>query len=142
MFCKLSLILHSVRRELKDRFLISLFLRSAKFLKGLTWLYLPMVKLVLAKLIPCLVVIGKPWYLKIWIPKGRTLFFKIWLLIKILLVLFQERFINFSMKLKHMKKQSPSSGYTAHFFKFITKRYMISCKIFRNQKLWTCTNRN
>lgn len=141
-YYKLNLIMLLVSRERRDRFLNSLYPRFVKYLKGLIWLFLRMGRLVQVKLIQCLVVIGKPWSLKIWILKDRIRFLKIYQQIRTLLVWSPEQFISYSMKSKSTNKPNQNSEYTAHFYKSTTKKSTIYSKISPNLKHWIYINLN
>lgn len=125
---------------LNDKCLISLVLISQKYLKDTTWLYSPTDRRDLVKLTRCSVVIGKLWFLKTLILNAKTLFFKIYHRIKILLDSFQEPSINSSSKSMHMNGMNPSLESIVLSFKSIIKKSMISFKIFPNPKLWISIN--
>lgn len=133
-FFKPSLIMLSPNIAHKDKFLINLDLPFPKYLKAIIWRCLPMDRRALEKLIPCLAVIGKPWYQKILTLKDKIHFFKIYHQIRTSLDSFPEPSISYLIRLKLMSKINLNSEYTVLFCKSTTKKFMIFFKIFLSLK--------
>lgn len=136
LITRLERIVHS------EKCSISSLLLFARSLKDLIWLCLHTGRLALARPTPCSVVIGKRWFRRILTLGSRTPSLKIWDQMRILQGSYLEPSSSYSMKSRLMRRQNPSSEYSAPFCKSITKKFMTCSKTSPNPRPSTSTSRN